>query len=210
MIGGELHRYYQGKLIIPDFETERLTLRYNRPWQAAWVICDNQKIYTTKSYYIKWDDLNISPDAARITRFNRLEYMRKARPPLEVLEEFDADLYNPEYKNAWHNPLSFDVYIHDYYRQLMGKPRDFSYIERLIDTNCISKAYLKGIKPDLTNFLAWQYKMTDLVEKGLKTNLGVMCKTLDIPFEEGKAHEGGYDVNRNFELYKGLLPKVEF
>lgn len=210
MIGTNLHRYYEGKFIVPDFETENLTLRYNRPWMAAWLIADNKKIYESKCRYIKWDDLDVSPDAARLTRFNRLEYSRLARPPADVLAELDADLYNPEYKNVWHNPLSFDVYIHDYLRLLMGLPSDFSYLPRLVDTNCVSKAYLKGIKPDLTNFLAWQYKMTDLREKGLKTNLGAMCKNLSIPFDDGKAHDGAYDVQKNLELYKELVYKVEF
>lgn len=210
MIGSHLHRYYEGLYIVPDFETECLTLRYNRPWMAAWLICQGKKVLATKTRYIKWDDLNISADAARITRFNRLEYMRQARPAAEVLAEFDADLYNVDHKNAWHNPLGFDVYIHDYWRELCGKPQDWSYLSRLIDTNCISKAYLKGIKPDTSNLLAFQYKMADLVEKGLKTNVGAMCKTLNLPFDEGKAHDGSYDVDRTNAIYQELLYKVEF
>lgn len=210
MIGSNLHRYYEGYYIVPDLETEGLTLRYNRPWQCAWMLCQGKKVLWTKTRYIWWADLNISADAARITRFNRLEYTRQAKPAAEVLAEFDADLYNPAYKNVWHNPLGFDIYPHDYWRHCCGQSRDFSYTERLIDTNCLSKAYLKGIKPDTTNLLAWQYKMADFVEKGLKSNVGAMCKTFGLPFDEAKAHDGPYDIDRTNAIHQELLYRVEF
>lgn len=210
MIGTNLHRFYDGQYIIRDGETECLTLRYNRPWQWVWAICDNKQIIETKTRYVYWSDLNISADAARITRFNRLEWSRQARPAKEVLDEFDADFYNPAYRNIGHGTLSFDDYIHDYWRELCGKPQDFSYQQRSIDTDALSRAYLKGMKPDLTNLLGWQYKMKTLIEKGLKSNLGDMCKSFKLPFDANKAHDGKYDVDRNHELFKALLYAVEF
>ncbi len=210
MIGTELHRYYEGRYVIDDGESEGLTLWYNKPFQWAWAIADNKRIIEIKTRYIHWDNLNMSADAARITRFNRLEWARQAKPAKEVLDEYEADLYNPAHRNVRHNGLGFDTYLHSYWRHLCGKPRDYSYVGRSIDTNCLMKAYFKGIKPDTAHPLAWQYKMQNLIEKGLKTNLAVSCKTFGIEFDEGRAHEAGYDIVKTHEIFKELLYKIEF
>lgn len=208
MIGTNLLRYYEGEYVIWDLETERASLRFNRPWLVGWLIADNRGIIERKLRYIWWDDLRMSPGAIAKTRFNYLEYKRLARPALEVLEEFDADLYSGRVP-VGHNLLGFDIYIHDYWRSLLGKPQDWSYVPKVVDTHLLSKAYLKGIKIDPEQRYEMQVKLGNLIEKGLKTNLEHMGKTLKIDFDSGQLHRADADIELNYHVFKELIGKMD-
>ena len=66
------------KYITWDVETEGLNLVHSKPWQIAWIVCQGDKVLEKFDFYIKWDDLKVSEDAARITGFSREDYNRKA------------------------------------------------------------------------------------------------------------------------------------
>ncbi len=200
------------KYLVFDFETCNLNLASpdNKPWQLAFIIAQGQKVLEKHDYFIKWDDLNISDDAAKITGFNRKLYEQKAVDAEKVLEHFDEYLYNPEYINLGHNIFGFDIYIHNIFRNLIGKNTDYSYLERSIDTLSIAKAVAKEIgykKPEPLS--VFQFKLNSLRTKGVKLNLGACCKTYDIDFDPSKLHDALYDIIKNFEFFKKIIWRID-
>lgn len=211
MIGQELLRFYQGKYIVFDFETEGLNLFRSKPWQLAWLECQGRDIIKENDYYLFWPDLNINPQAKIVTHFNELSYKNRAIDPIEVLKKFDAVLYNEDYLLVGHNILAYDIYIHSVLRRLCGFKVDYSYLGRCIDTNCISKAYKKGFKkPPSEDLLSWQLKIEDFVEKGLKTSLSTMGREFGIEVDYDALHDGLNDIKLNRLVYQKLLVTVDF
>jgi hypothetical protein len=209
MIGTELKRYQpERRYCCGDFETEGVNLFASRPWQLAYLIADSKTVHEVKNEFIWWPDLNMSKQAAIITNFNAVEYKAKARPPAEVCAEFEARLYDTSLDIVGHN-FFFDGYIHNTLRRLLGKKPDWSWMSRLYDTDALSRAYRKGIAPDLTNMLAFQYKMQSLREK-LKTKLGNMCTEFSIEYNPAEAHRADYDILKTRAVYEALKWKMEF
>ena len=71
-----LIRYQNQNNVFIDLETFNLCLSFhhNRPWQAAMIKTENDKPTGKRDIYVDWwkeTDLDISDDAARITKFNK-------------------------------------------------------------------------------------------------------------------------------------------
>ena len=66
------------KYLVFDTETEGLNLIDSRPWQVAWIVTQGDKVLEEHDVYVKWRDLNVSKDAARVTGFSKEDYERKA------------------------------------------------------------------------------------------------------------------------------------
>ena len=66
------------KYLIFDYETCNLNLGLtsNKPWQLGFLVCQGKKIIEKKDFYISWDNLKVSADAARITGFSKSKYNR--------------------------------------------------------------------------------------------------------------------------------------
>ena len=197
------------KYIVFDLETEGLNLRYSRPWQLGFIETEGQNIKNEHDIYIGFDDLSVSADAARITGFSEHTYRKKKKDKLQVLEFFDKFLYNPDYLIIGHNIIGYDVYIHNVLRKACGKPTDYSYMNRVIDTNCLSKAYKMGLKKVDDNLTLWQYKLNNYIKKGLKTSQITMPKEFSIPFEADKLHDAVYDVKMTLKLFHKLIWNIE-
>jgi DNA polymerase III alpha subunit (gram-positive type) len=209
MIGSELHRYKdQQKYCVIDLETESLSLGFSRPWQVGWLICTNKEILERHSEFISWPDLKVSDEAARVTRFNKKLYDSQAKPADEVLARFETDLYNPDYFIVGHHVLFYDSYIHNVWRKLLGKEEDFSWLARLIDTNCLAKGYRQNIRPDHTNLLQWMYKIGATRGK-FKTSLGSLAKEFAVQHDDMKMHDAPEDIIVNWLIWKELQWKVE-
>ena len=192
------------KYMVFDFETCSLNLcnKNNKPWQVGFILCEGDKIIEEHDYLIKWDKLDVSADAAKITGFNRGKYDREAVDAEKVLGLLEKYLYNPEYIKLGHNLLGFDVYIHSIFRRLLNKKPDYSYLTELIDTLCVAKAIHKEIKPPKENLLSWQYKLTSFRERGMKASITALCKAYDLNFDASKLHDAIYDVKMNFEIFR--------
>jgi hypothetical protein len=209
----ELLRYNKKqKYILFDGETTNLALvkGLNLPWQWSYILCVGSEIVHESDNYIKWPDLKLSEDARRITHFDDNKYNRLAKDPLPILNEFEKYLYDPEYLVVGQSIIGFDIYVHNIYRQLMGRKPDFSYLNRLLDTNSIAKAVKKGIKiqkeDDLTCFM---FKLNDYREKGLKTSILTQLKEYKIDFDENMLHSSIYDVKMNWEIFKRQIWQIE-
>jgi len=191
-----------------DYETCGLNLGSlsNKPWQLAFLLCEGKKILSRHNYWLHWDDIEGSPDAARITGWTKSKYKKLAVAPEKPLELFEKYLYDEEYMSVGHNLLGFDVYIHNINRHLLNKDTDFSYVNRLVDTNCIAKGIKMGINLDKDDdLLSWQYRMVGIRQRGVKTNLKQLCVDYDIDFDPSKLHDALYDIEKNFEVFQKLI-----
>lgn len=195
--------------IVLDVETEGLNLVSSRPWQVSWVICRGNNILSKHDHFIRWDDINVSEGAARITGFNKDFYFSKAESPVEAFNKLSKYLYDPSFLVIGQNLLGFDVYMINVWRKLIGLKSDYSYINRIIDTKSISTAIFKNNLPDHENFLSWQYKMLHIREKGLKTNQAFMLKYYDIPHDPKRLHDSLYDVEMTFEIFKKQIFNID-
>lgn len=199
------------KYMVFDFETCNLNLcnKNNKPWQLGFILCEGEKVIKEFDFLIKWDDLHVSADAAKITGFNRKKYEQESIEPEKVLDFMEQYLYDPNYIKVGHNLLGFDVYIHSIFRKALGKKPDYSYLKNLVDTLCIAKAIKKDIKPSKEKFLSWQFKLTSFREKGMKASITALCKSYGIDFDQSKLHDAIYDVKMNYEIFRRQIWELE-
>ena len=197
------------KYIIFDTETEGLNLIKSKPWQAAWIVAEGNKIIKKYDKLIKWDNLNVSKDAARITGFSKTHYDKNAEDPKKVWQEFAKYLYDDSYLIVGQNLLGFDVYMVDVWRKLIGEPLDHSYINRIIDTKAIATAIEKESPVDKKDFTCWQYRWLNHRERGLKTSQLTLLKKYGIDFDPKRLHDALYDIEMNFEIFHKQLYDIE-
>ena len=118
--------------------------------------------------FIKWDDLNVSPDAARVTGFDRDYYESVAEDPMVVWKDFEKALYGNNIVLG-HNILGYDIYILGVWLRKMGIRISYeNFIGELLDTNILAKAIAKGDKNPGNELLAWQMRYLHFRERGLK------------------------------------------
>ncbi len=210
MIGEHLLRYQKNqKLIIADKETEGLHLAKSRPWQVAMLIFHGDTLVKEINMYPWWPDLNVSPGAAAATRFNWDNYKSRAEDPKKCHKVWRDYINDPEYLIVYHNGLGYDSMVGSTWEREIGVEPNYDWLDRLIDTNCVAKAMKKGIKPDISSrkaFRRWQFTMSNLIQKGLKTNLTALGKEFQIPFDYATLHEGVNDTHLN----KLVLDKLKW
>ena len=167
-------------------------------------------VFKSFDFFIKWEDLNISADARRITNFSDAKYLKNAVDAKQVLKIFEDYIYNEDYLIVGHNILGFDVYIHGIFRQLLGKRPDYSYINRCVDTLCLAKAIKKDIDIDKSDdFIEWQYKLNSFIEKRLGCSIQALCKSYELDFDPSKLHNALYDIDVNFKIFQKQLWQLE-
>lgn len=196
------------KYLVFDTETESLSLATTRPWQLSWLIFDG-KSCRNENHYLYWKDLNISADAARITRFNYNEWKQKAVDPKQVLSTFEKYLFDENYLIVGANLFGFDIYVINTLRKLMGLKSNYSYIDRVIDIQCIQKGIYLGLKSVPENRVAWQYQMYHYVKKGVKTSVKHLCGLYDIDFNDELAHDAVYDNTKCLEIFKKQILTID-
>jgi DNA polymerase III epsilon subunit-like protein len=200
------------KYMVFDFETCNLNLTStdNKPWQLAFSVYDGPKLVESQDYYIYWDDLKMSDGARKVTGFTLGTYKKRAEPAEKILDHFEKYLYNDDYIKLGHNILGFDIYIHNIYRKLLGRKPDYSYLNRSLDTLCLAKAIAKDIQlNDGDDLLSWQFKLNSIYQRGLRLSLGACCKTYEVDLDPSKLHNALYDIQKNYEVFKKLLWKIE-
>lgn len=210
MIGTTLRRYQpERRYIVGDKETEGVNLFYSRPWQIAYIIADSKTIHESVAEYIWWPDLDVSKEAAAKTNFNYVVYKEQAQPPQKVHDRFAERLHDPSIADVVGHNFFFDGYMFNTLRRCIGLPPDWSWLPKLCDTDALSRGYRKGLQPDMSNFVAWQYKMQSIRDSKLKTKLGQMCGEFGIEFSESEAHRADYDVSKTRLLFEQLKWKME-
>ncbi|RTK99136.1 MAG: hypothetical protein EKK57_10225 [Proteobacteria bacterium] len=199
------------KYILFDFETENVNLAIeNKPWQLGYIIGKGDDIISVKNDYIDWSDLNISEDAARITKFDINKYNVLKKPALPILLEFESYIFDPEYIVLGHNVNNFDIYLHQLYRAKLGLKKDYSYLPRLIDTNSLFKAYKLGItKISTNNYYSECIKYSNYIQKGLKSSLETCARELNVECNKEDLHDAEKDTIINFAVWNKLKWLIE-
>lgn len=197
------------RYLIFDTETEGLNLINSRPWQVAWILAEGDKILEKHDLYIRWEDLNISDEAAKITGFSKQAYDRRSLDPKEVFQKFSKYLEDENNLIIGQNLLGFDVYMVNIWRREIGLPSDYSFINRIIDTKSIATAIAKEIPVQKENLLSWQYRLLNHKERGLKTSQATLLKKYDIPHDPKRLHDAMYDIEMNFRIFRKQLFDIE-
>lgn len=210
MLGENLFRFSRKPYIVLDTETESLNLLNSRPWQIGFLVIENKKVVETIDMHVFWDDLNISKDAARITKFNLQEYKHKAKPAEECWDILKNYLYN-DYFIVGQNLLNFDIYQIKSLQKAVTGTYDYDYLTKCFDTVALGRANKAGERKIASgeNILAWQYRWMNNRGKHLKASLPVLCRDLDIPYEADQHHNAIYDVIKTHEIFEKLIQLVE-
>jgi DNA polymerase III epsilon subunit-like protein len=186
------------RYMVLDVESEDLRLFGNRPWQVTWGIFAQTGLIKMNDYFPWWGDLNISKDAARITRFNYDDYKRKAENPKEILEKFNKDLYNEEHIIVWANGHNFDAFLINTWQRMCGQETNWDWIERAIDIQVLAKAQHLGIKEvpsDPKKRAAFMFSLANWRKKGVKTSVRHLATTMGLNYDENQAHDAAFDVS---------------
>ena len=208
----ELLRYnFKQRYVVFDTETEGLNLITSKPWQIAWIECEGKKVIKKHNRFIKWDDLNVSPEAARVTGFDKDHYNSVAEDPLVVWKDFEKVLYNKKNLIVGQNILGYDIYILSVWLRNIGqKIRHENYIDRCFDTKAVAMAIAKDNKnPDKDDLIAWQLRYLNYRERGLRTNQKYLLEHYGIDFDPKKLHDALYDIEKNFEIFQKQIWELE-
>lgn len=195
------------KFVVFDTETEGLSLTSSRPWQLSWIVCQGERILESHDEFVLYSDLNVSPEAARITGFNHSDYLSKAKPAIEVWQKFAPYLYDNNNLLVGQNILNYDIYILNTMMGTIGVQNNWSFLNRCIDTRALSTAMFKGIQPS-GDLLPWQMKLMNFHEKGLKTSQAFMLKHFGIDHDPSKLHNALYDITMNYKIFRKLIMEV--
>ena len=167
------------------------------------------QILDSKDYYVGWDrDVNVSVEAARITRFNPVDYDKRKIKFEEIFPTIEDWLDNADYI-VGHNILGFDIYLIKDFYNYVGK--DYRHLmSKIIDTNCIAR----GIKFELPyrtseNFLEYQYKLVHERRKGIKTNLTALGREFQIEHDYDRLHDALVDLELNLKVWNQLKYQLE-
>lgn len=186
------------KFLIFDLETENLALvGKNRPWQCSYILATQDQILEEHDDFPWWSDLDVSPGAAQVTRFNWFSYKEKSSDPKKCLKRFEKLLLDPEILSVQANGLNYDTYPHNIWRNELGLSPDFSWQLRTYCIQSIEKSIILGQKDwptDPYERLALQFRLSNIRPKGYKVNVKALCAKYGIPYDAERAHDGLYDV----------------
>lgn len=196
---------YNQKYCVFDFETEGLNLRYSRPWELSYLICQGSNVLQKRQMYIDLPDFDLSPEVRQLTSFNQEKYDSCKMIPERVFDEFSTLINNQEYLFVGQNLLKFDVYILKILADISNKSLDFSFMDRILDTRPLALAYKEGLqKPKHVSYLEWQYKIiNDRTIKSKASQLSLL-KLFGIEFDKDKLHDGLYDCQMTFQIFLQL------
>jgi len=208
-----LIRFQNKKNVFVDLETFNLCLnfRHNRPWQVAMIKTLKDKIIDKRNIYVDWwssTNLDISSDAARITKFNRKKVMSKAVPPHEAFLQL-KDWLDDADNIIGHNIIGFDIHLIKEWYHLENENWDHL-VEKFIDTNSIAKAYkLQSFPSEGQSLIEFQHKMHHKRVKGVKTNQTSLGKEFKIDFDYNNLHDALIDLELNMMIWNQLKWRIE-
>lgn len=197
-----------------DAETYNLNLSftYNRIWQLAALFVENETITKSVDVRINWPDaphLSIGKEAAVITRFDPIEHKRLAVGPQEAFERFWPLLEAADYI-IMHNGLRFDLHLLKDYAIMMGRPWKWM-MPKILDTKAIAQGIKMGIpyKSEDGPFLEYQYRMANIIVKGIKTNLTALGKEYGIVVDYDNLHSATNDIFLNLLIWNKMKYQIE-
>ena len=201
---------FDQKFVVFDGETSNLALTSEKPWQFAWLTAKGKYITNKFERKILWPNYSVAPEIAAMNHFNESQYLREARDPAEVLDEFESYLYDPSYMSISMNGIGFDCHIHNNWRKALGRKTDYSWLDRHWDILAVFRAIQSGAKnPPKDDFLAWQYSWINHRDRKIKASLASQLKHYNIPFNDEVRHNALIDVELTFEVFKKQLFELD-
>lgn len=209
----ELLRFNKtSKFLFFDFETWNLCLSFsnNRMWQYSSLMLVEDNIVDEHDFYVKWPEgIRISEDAARITKFDKIAYNKRAVPQEQVFLQFKKDMEEADFI-CGHNILGFDVYLAQEWFKLHGiKPPNI--VAKMIDTAPLAKGLKNNTPydPKACSLAEYMYKMYHLKIKGLKYSLELLGKEYKIDHDYTTLHDGLSDIKLNVKVWNKLKWQLE-
>tara|TARA_R110000851_G_scaffold108634_2_gene230115 strand:- start:2936 stop:3601 length:666 start_codon:yes stop_codon:yes gene_type:complete len=217
-----LIRFQKKKFLFLDFETFNVCLsdKFNLPWQVATIFIEsvegkNGKLRNQElgrnDFHLKWDsDLKISKEAKRITGYSEKIFQEKCVPEHEVFQTIYDLVEKCDYLIG-HNVLGFDIYLLRNWYKKHGKNYD-SLPNKVLDTFAMAKSVglNYSYKSSECNLLDFQLKMINIRKKGLRTSLGALGKSYNIPHDKDKLHDALADLELNIKVWEELKYKIDF
>lgn len=200
-----------------DFETCNLNLvseQIQAPWQLGWEVKSQSKISAHEDW-IWWDDLNdkMSADAARLTGFDYFVYKTKAKPAKPIFDKFTNELKKPSSISVSANGWNFDIYIYGIYCKLLGLIPSYDWTNRHVDIQTLEKAKQLDYKiPQIgtDDWIFFNVRMSEIRQRGLKTNLKFLCESYDVPYDETRHHrEALYDVELTRQIFEKQVKSLD-
>lgn len=212
---GNLLRYNQNvTYAFIDLETFNLALHFfhNRPWQVGIIKVQGEKIVDAKDVRLKWPDaphLAIGKEAAVITKFDQREHDRLAILPEEGFKKFWHILEECDHI-VMHNGLKFDLYLLKGYAEMMGVPWKWM-MPKILDTKAIAQGIKMGIPYNVKDgaFLEYQYRMANIIVKGIKTSLKTLGPEYNIQHDYLNLHDAICDLELNLKIWNKLKYQIE-
>lgn len=193
---------FKQKYITFDFETSNLALVSEKPWQLGYILAEGKIVKKEIERKIFWPNYDVKSEIAVMNHFDRFQYQKEARDPVEVLDEFESYLYDPEYLVVSMNGFGFDCYIHNNWRKALGRKTDYSWMNRHIDILATFRAIMAGSKtPPKDDLLAWQYNFLHNRDKKVKASLSAQMKHFGLFYDTTKSHDALIDVGYTFEVF---------
>lgn len=212
---GNLLRYDKKiKYAFIDLETFNLCLSfiYNRCWQVGVLEVQGEQIIGSQDIRINWSDaphLKISKGATEITHFNQQVHDRLAIDYKDAFPKLWPILERAD-KIIMHNGLRFDLYLLKDYAKMMGV--DWKFImPKIIDTKSVAQGIKMGIpyQPKDGDFLEYQYRMANIVVKGIKTSLKQLGPEYNIQHDYANLHDAICDLELNLKVWNRLKFQIE-
>lgn len=198
------------KFVTFDVESNSLALNGTLPWQIGYTTHQGKKQTGEFERKIFWPNYEIADNIAALNHFDRYTYEKEARDPLEVLEEFESYLYDPEYLVVSMNGIGYDCHLHNNWRKKLGKKTDYSWMNRHLDILPLYRAIHAGIKiADKDDLLCWQYRHLHNRDRKVKASLSSQLKFFGISFDESLRHEALEDVRLTFEVFQKIIWQLE-
>lgn len=209
--GHDLLRYNlkDKKILVSDLESNGLHLKYTLPFNISLCVYQNGNILENHDLYIKWPEYKIRDDLAIKVHYNKEKIDIYGKQPNQVFEFVKEYLNNPEYLVIGSNWLNYDCMVIKNAAKSVGVDISYDYLRRVYDCNSLFKGYKLNRKPNYDDFLAWQWGLNSIVQKGLKSSVKTCCAEFGIDYSELDSHSGAYDVSRSYLIFMELIKKME-
>jgi DNA polymerase III epsilon subunit-like protein len=202
---------FDQKYLLFDLETEGLNLAYSRPWELSYVLGQGNKVIGKRQIYIDIPDLDLPFFIKKLCGFDQKKYDREKISPQEAWDHFKEYLYNPEYKVLGQNILKYDANILGVLSEMCGEKIDYSFIDRILDTRPLAVAHKEGLEKPRGNssMTEWQYKILNDRSLKAKASQKVLLKHFGIKHDPNLLHDGLYDCEMSWEIFKQLKKALE-
>lgn len=190
--------------VVFDFETSGLDHRRNKVIEIGALKINSKKEPLSLSVLIYRPELVL--DAVIIETTGITDETLKWGIG-EELAAYQLRAFIEDLPLVGHNALRFDLL----FLQQLFEPYFKKEVkeERIVDTAAMYKIWKLGYKPDKNKLIhQWSKDILDMKTPGVKYNLGLVSKELEVKVDEKQQHRALYDCNLTMQVYEVLKSKL--